>query len=143
MTIKKIQQLFTIHGIKPTPLRQDILLILFESHKPLGAYDILNKLKKKRPNAEPPTVYRVLDFLIENNIIHRVDAQNTYVCCAHWADGHVSHKTILLSCNRCTRSFEYKDKNIFDSLSIFAKQNNLFLDDDLIKIRGFCSRCAE
>jgi len=142
MSIKKINQLLEKKGIMPTPLRQDILSLLIESHTPLGAYDLLNKLKKKRPNAEPPTVYRVLDFFIEKKIIHRIDTHNTYVCCAHLDDLHTSHQTILLVCNRCSKSFEYKDQLIFNSLSSFAKKNKLCLDDDLIKLNGFCSRCS-
>jgi Fur family zinc uptake transcriptional regulator len=141
MTVKKINFLLEAKGIKSTSLRQDILLILLNSQKPLGAYDILNILKKKRPNAEPPTVYRVLDFLIENKIIHRIDTQNTYVCCEHLTDTHSPHNTILLLCNHCSKSFEYKDKNIFDSLTVFATQNRLHLDDGLIKINGLCARC--
>ena len=56
-----------------TPLRQDILDILRANNKPLGAYEILEKLKHKRPNAEPPTVYRVLDFLIDSKCVHRIE----------------------------------------------------------------------
>ncbi len=123
-----------------TPLRQDILAILRSNSKPLGAYDILNRLKKKRPNAEPPTVYRVLDFLITAKFIHRIEAQNTYVCCSHPSDED-SHKTLLFLCKNCDKSFEFEDKIIFDSINKFSKKYKLEVDDALIEIKGLCQDC--
>jgi len=141
MKIKQLNELLEKNEITLTPLRQDILSILLSSIKPLGAYDILNKLKKKRPKAEPPTVYRVLDFLIEAKVIHRIEAQNTYVCCQHLTDNLSAHQAILVLCHKCSKSYEYEDKNIFESLANFAKNNKLRLDDGLIEMEGLCTNC--
>jgi len=137
-----LETLLADKSVTLTPLRQDILSILAANHKPMGAYDILNKLKKKRPNAEPPTVYRVLEFLIEAKMIHRIEAQNAYVCCAHLSQDKNLHKTILLICKNCNKSFEFEDKNIFDAINKFAKKNSVEIDDTLIEMKGLCENCA-
>jgi Fur family zinc uptake transcriptional regulator len=124
-----------------TPLRQDILSILAAHDGPMGAYDILNKLRKKRPNAEPPTVYRVLDFLIETKLIHRVEAQNTYIFCSHISDNNTLHKAILLICKICHKTSELEDKSIFDAMTTFARKNKLEIDDALIEMKGVCKNC--
>ncbi|MHB1948039.1 MAG: Fur family transcriptional regulator [Gammaproteobacteria bacterium] len=127
--------------IKLTPLRQDVLTILRANKKPMGAYDILNKLKRKRPNAEPPTVYRVLDRLVEAKVIHRIEAQNAYVTCSHSADDASQHKAILFLCKSCAKSYEYEEVNIFNSISQFADKHALEVDDALIELKGLCQTC--
>ena len=124
-----------------TPLRQDILAILRASHRPLGAYEILNKLKRKRPNAEPPTVYRVLQFLIEAHIVHRAESVNGYVCCSHLTEDKALHKAILLLCTHCNKSFEFEDHHLFDSLNKFSKKQSIAIDDALIEVKGTCQSC--
>jgi len=45
--------------------------------KPVGAYEIMDHLAKlKGRTIAPPTVYRALDFLIENGLIHRIERMN-------------------------------------------------------------------
>ncbi len=135
-----INKLLADRDITLTSLRQEILVILALSNKPMGAYDILNQLKKKRPNAQPPTVYRVLNFFLEVKLIHRIEAQNAYVCCSH-ASGQASHKAILLLCQTCGKGFEFEDKAIFESIAKFSKKNSIALDDTLIQMNGICQNC--
>jgi Fur family zinc uptake transcriptional regulator len=130
------------HNVKLTDLRKDIFSILYNKNKPLGAYDVLKELKKKRPNAEPPTVYRVLDFLVESKLIHRIDSKNTYVCCSHLESNVEQHHTVLLSCKSCNDSFELTDENIAQSIQMFAKKNKLQIDNMPIEIKGTCQSCV-
>ena len=98
--------------IKITPLRRDVLSILSKARNPLSAYDVLEKLKKIRQGAEPPTVYRVLNFLEEAKMVHRIESQKTYVCCSQQASHGTQHETVLLFCRKCKKSFEYEGKEI-------------------------------
>lgn len=129
--------------IKLTELRKDILSILYRKKKPMGAYEILAALKKKRPNAEPPTVYRVLEFLVDAKLVHRVESQNSYVCCSSLLKEKSQHKAILLYCKKCHQSFEFEDKSIFISIDTFAKKHKLDIDDALIEIKGVCESCCK
>lgn len=136
-----LSQFCSNRDITLTPLRQDILEIIYSDKHPLGAYDILNKLKTKRPNAEPPTVYRVLEFLIQAKLIHRIESQNTYVSCSHLSESEQLHLAILLFCKKCRNSFEFEDKNIVKSLKKLAENNSLEIDSSVIEIQGTCKKC--
>lgn len=53
-------------GLRLTALRRRVLELVWQSHKPLGAYDILAVLSEQDGRrAAPPTVYRALDFLLK------------------------------------------------------------------------------
>lgn len=136
-----INHLCENQNIKLTQLRKDIISILYSKNKPMGAYDILEKLKKKRTSAEPPTVYRVLNYLVEKKIIHRIESQSTYVCCSHLTKDLSHHQAILLFCKLCQQCYEYENEDVFNSITKFAKQNNLKIDDSLIEINGICQTC--
>ncbi len=137
----KLHTLLADVNFTVTPLRKDIIDILSKSSKPLGAYDILKKLRKKRPNAEPPTVYRVLDFLIETKVIHRIETKNTYIFCSHLSHDEPLHQALLLSCKKCQNSYELEDKKIFDAIQQFSKKNRIKIDDTLIEMNGVCRKC--
>lgn len=130
-----------LKNIKLTALRKDILYILFKKNKPMGAYDILEKLKKKRNSAEPPTVYRVLKWLVDAKLVHRIESQNRYVFCSRFDDKQVLHKTILISCGNCHKSYEFEDPAISHSIEKFIEKHKIEVDDTLIEMRGFCTEC--
>ena len=54
---------------------------MWGGHKPLGAYDILDTLKRERVGAAPPTVYRALAFLLQQGLVHRIESRNAFVGC--------------------------------------------------------------
>lgn len=139
---KKLLNNILMHkNIKLTQLRKDVLTILYEKNQPMGAYTILEKLKKKRVNAEPPTVYRVLKFLSEEKLVHRIESKNTYVCCSGLMEEVTEHKAILLLCKKCHKSYEFKDRNVFLSIIKFANKHHLDIDDSLIEMTGTCQQC--
>jgi Fur family zinc uptake transcriptional regulator len=71
-------------GLRLTALRRRVLELVWQSHKPLGAYDILAVLSEQDGRrAAPPTVYRALDFLLENGLVHRISSLNAFVGCVH------------------------------------------------------------
>ena len=124
-----------------TPLRKEILTILYNKKMPIRAYDILSILKKSYPATEPPSVYRVLNFFIEKNLIHRIDSQNSYVYCASWMERQLTHKTILLLCTKCNKITEYIDSNFHAFLSRFSDKKKIQIEDSLIELKGVCATC--
>ena len=53
------------NGTKLTPIRQTVLELIWQSHKPIKAYDLLAQLSSSDHVEKPPTVYRALEFLLE------------------------------------------------------------------------------
>ena len=59
-------------GLRMTPVRRRVLELVWQNHKPTGAYDLLAQLSEEGFNSAPPTVYRALDFLLELGVVHRI-----------------------------------------------------------------------
>ena len=83
---------------KFTPIRRHVLQALLSSHRPLGAYEVIDELAKSMPRPAPITVYRALDFLIENGLVHRIESRNAYLACAH--DHDAAAMVAFLICER-------------------------------------------
>ena len=71
---------------KFTPIRRQVLQALLSSHRPLGAYEVIDELAKSMPRPAPITVYRALDFLMTNGLVHRIESRNAYLACVHSHD---------------------------------------------------------
>ena len=78
--LERAEALCQTRGVQLTPLRRDVLRLVLEAEAPIGAYALLDQLKASRAKAAPPTVYRALDFLLEQGLIHRLERLN-----ASWA----------------------------------------------------------
>ena len=85
-------------GLRLTATRARVLEIVAEHHKPIGAYDILQRLAGERGRAAPPTVYRALAFLVEQGFVHRIDSLNAFVACF---DAEHRHDAGFLICQTC------------------------------------------
>ncbi|OYV54922.1 MAG: hypothetical protein B7X00_00950, partial [Legionella sp. 21-45-4] len=68
--------------ISLTSLRKAVLCCLWQSNKPLKAYEIVELLMVIKPNITPPTVYRVLDFFTQHGILHKIDPIQSYTLCS-------------------------------------------------------------
>src|SRR3979490_3492568 len=84
---------------KFTPIRRRVLQALLSSHRPLGAYEVIDELAKSMPRPAPITVYRALDFLMENGLVHRIESRNAFLACAH--DHEPTAMGAVLICDRC------------------------------------------
>lgn len=136
--LKKIQD---FDGLKMTALRQDLLDIFLRNQKPISAYDVLDKLKQKRPNAQPPTVYRVIEYFVQKKIIHRVETGNKYVCCSQLQSGNAEHHGVLFLCQKCGAMNELADEMLLPFLKDFSVRHDVQLDEAPIELKGLCVNC--
>ncbi len=77
------ERICAARGQKFTPIRRQVLGALLASHRPLGAYEVIDALARTMPRPAPITVYRALDFLMENGLVHRIESRNAFLACAH------------------------------------------------------------
>ncbi|MGZ8196385.1 MAG: transcriptional repressor, partial [Methylosarcina sp.] len=73
------EHLCVVRGVQLTPIRHQVLSLIWESHKAVKAYELLDRLKPLKNAAKPATIYRALDFLIEQGLIHRIESLNAFV----------------------------------------------------------------
>lgn len=125
-------------GARLTPIRQRVLELVWRSHKPVGAYALLDEIKPEHKSAAPPTVYRALDFLMEQGLVHRIQSLNAYVGCS--TPDHL-HKSIFLICNDCGDALEIEDETVAESINEFATGLGFQLDSQSVEAAGLCPGC--
>jgi Fur family transcriptional regulator, zinc uptake regulator len=81
--IRQVERHCKEQGLRLTPTRRRVLEMVLAADGPVKAYDLLDQLKAEQPGAAPPTVYRALEFLLENHFIHRLETLNAFVSCFH------------------------------------------------------------
>jgi Fur family zinc uptake transcriptional regulator len=130
------------HGhIKLTPSRQLVLDKLCAAGRPVGAYEMIDILAAetgKRP--APVSVYRALDFLLENGLVHRLASRNAYMACAH-QHGR-SAPVAFLICEKCGRVTEATSPEIDEGLDRLAQDSGFVAQAQVVEITGRCKDCA-
>jgi len=122
-----------------TNQRKIVLSIMLQAEKAMSAYDLLDLLKQEEPKAKPPTIYRALDFLLQQGFIHKVESSNSYIICPHFS--HPNHISILFICDNCKQILEKNSDEIENHLAQLAKQNQFAVKHSIIEIHGFCPSC--
>src|SRR3546814_5787173 len=74
--LRTAESLCVQRGKRLTPIRRKVLEILLAQHRSAKAYELLDLIRPVQPGAAPPTVYRALDFLVDEGLVHRLDAIN-------------------------------------------------------------------
>ncbi|NQV56634.1 MAG: hypothetical protein HQ503_12310, partial [Rhodospirillales bacterium] len=59
--LRNAEQVCGTEGVRLTALRRRVLELVWQNHRPVGAYALLGQLKREHGAAAPPTVYRALD----------------------------------------------------------------------------------
>lgn len=126
-------------GAKLTPIRRQVLELVWQSHKPVGAYDLLAQLGKDGQKIAPPTVYRALDFLIEQGLVHRVESLNAFIGCAE--PGHALQQEIFI-CRSCGTAQEINDPELGHRIHQDAKALGFKVERQTIEVVGLCRSCA-
>jgi Fur family zinc uptake transcriptional regulator len=126
---------------KFTPLRRQVLQALLSSHRPLGAYEVIEELAKGAPRPAPITVYRALDFLMGNGLVHRIESRNAYLACAH--DHDSAALVAFLICERCGAVGEIPAAPIAESLKLAAGASGFAPKLSVVEITGTCAHCQQ
>jgi Fur family zinc uptake transcriptional regulator len=116
-----------------------VLETLYSSHKPLGAYELADMLSPNARRMAPITVYRALDFLIEQGLAHRLASQNAYIATIHGDSGQEA--TAFLICEECRDVNEVASPEFGGSLSGLLYQAGFKAHAKVLEITGRCFRC--
>lgn len=130
-----------VAGLNLTPGRRSVLDMLCAAGKPLGAYEMIDRLVDedgRRP--APISVYRALDYLVENGLVHRLATRNAFLACAHRHKG--SDPTVFLICETCGRVEETASDSVGRGLGALASSFNFQPHAQVIEVSGVCGACA-
>ena len=124
-----------------TPIRRQVLEVLLESHNPLGAYEIMDRAAANGTRPAPITIYRALDFLRDNGLVHRIESRNAFVACVN---NHASGDLVVfLLCEHCGAVGEAPSAAVADQLKAAARAAGFTPKAPVIEISGVCAHCRE
>ena len=125
-------------GLRFTDLRREVFRLIWLSHVPAKAYDILEGLKGKEWSAKPPTVYRALDFLLETGLVHKLDSINAYIGRSHPRDHNGCY---FLICTDCNEAKECCSTELADAIELAWNKNSFRPKKIMLEVFGQCSAC--
>jgi Fur family zinc uptake transcriptional regulator len=138
LALSKADATCSASGLRLTPLRRRVLELVWGSHTPVKAYDLLSTLGKERNQAAPPTVYRALDFLLEAGLVHRIASLNAFVGCGEPGAGHSGQ---FLICTACGTVAELDEPALTRTIAASAERLGFEVRRETVEIAGLCAGC--
>jgi Fur family transcriptional regulator, zinc uptake regulator len=122
-----------------TPMRRQVLAALLASHSPLGAYELIDRLAAQGSRPAPITIYRALDFLREQGLVHRIESRNAFIACVH---NHESgDPVVFLICEKCGAVGEAAGAAVADTIKSASRAAGFTPKSQVIEISGVCAHC--
>lgn len=125
-------------GARLTPVRRRTLEILLESHRAMGAYEVLERLGAEGFGRQPPVAYRALDFLVDQGFAHRIRRLNAFTACMHPGEAH--HAAFLI-CRVCDAVAEAPAGAARVALEAAAGALGFAVERSNIEALGTCPAC--
>ena len=138
--ISTASELCQRRGVRLTELRRQVLELVWRSHAPQGAYSLLETLLRLGRPAAPPTVYRALDFLLEQGLVHRIESLNAFVGCTAPGTLHAGHFFI---CSGCGSAAEVDNRRIGAAVRAGAAEAGFRVERETIELMGLCPDCQD
>lgn len=136
----KAEKICAQKGARLTRIRRSVLASIWESHAPVGAYDILERLNARGRRTAPITVYRALDFLMSCSLVHRLVSMSAYTGCGIPGQPHGAH---FLICTDCGSAVELHNLGIDRAILQGAKEAGFSVKAPVVEIQGQCLECQE
>ncbi|KPC53370.1 Fur family transcriptional regulator [Amantichitinum ursilacus] len=128
------------HGTRLTPIRRQVLQRVADQPGYCKAYDLLEQLRPEIASLTPPTIYRALEFLETEGLVHRLDVVNGYVACQQHDHGA---QTLFLICPCCGKVAEARSE---DSGYFFRKllaDNGFGEAPPHLEVKALCGACQK
>lgn len=132
-------------GIRFTERRKQVLSVLIKADVALSAYEIAERCNADSDSNMPAmSVYRILDLFQEQNLIHKLDIANKYVCCSHISCSHEHSKSQFLICGSCRHVQEINlSEDAVKALQTAASSAGFSAISPQLEIKGRCTQCEQ
>jgi Fur family peroxide stress response transcriptional regulator len=130
----ELRDLISAKGIKVTPQRMRVLEAIYKLNNHPTAENILDYIRKNDPNIGSGTVYKVLETLVENNLIKKVKTEKDVMRYDGILENH--HH---LYCIQCDYIEDYNNEKLDKLLSDFFEENkidNFKIEDIKVSVTG-------
>lgn len=137
--MQRARSLCEQHKVRLTPIRENVLRLLWQSHRPLGAYEIIEQLSDAgEKSVKPPTVYRAIDFLLEQGLAHRLATLNAYIGCPFPGN---PHRFAVFVCQACGSAAESSFEAIDNAIGAAAARADFEVHGQAVEVTGLCPQC--
>lgn len=127
-------------GLRMTSGRRRVLEILLREHRALGAYEILDLLRRDDTRVRPPIAYRALDFLTEHGFAHKIERLSAFVACNHPEEHHSPAFMICRMCHAVDEAHFSAAKGAFGAK---ARAKGFQIETTMVEAEGICPNCAD
>ena len=131
-------------GTQLTEKRKLVLSGLLQSERALSAYELVDYCKDNFNESMPPmSVYRILEFLQKEQLVHKLEIANSYVACEHIACDHRHEVSQFLICTECRRVKEIAiSKSTLGALRRNVEAAGYFLVSPHLEMNCLCANCS-
>ena len=142
--IGKAHDMCAHSGGRLTEKRQRILELLVSSKVPMSAYEVADAYNEVADTSMPAmSVYRILDFLESEQLVHKLSSANKYVACSHITCDHAHEVPQFLICSSCQSVKEIGiAKTIIDELSKQVHHAVYTLTNSQLELQCLCKQCV-
>lgn len=134
--VREVEAKCAAARLQLTPVRRRVLEILLQGHQAIGAYDILDVLRREGLGSQPPVAYRALDFLVKHGFAHKIEKLNAFVACTHPGEDHAP---AFLICRDCNGVAEAQGARV--ALDESARETGFSIESTIIEFEGLCPNC--
>ena len=132
------------NGSRLTDKRKRVLTGLLKSQKALSAYELAESCRNEFNESVPPmSVYRILDFLESENLVHKLHLANKYIACSHISCDHAHEVPQFLICDECSNVQEIGiKKTLINTLKRNVQEAGYVLKSPQLELHCLCQDCA-
>ena len=139
--LTRVEGRFVADGERMTAPRRRVLELLLTAAEPVKAYDLIARYGTDGQAAKPPTVYRALEFLERQGVVHRIASISAYVACTAPSEAEgLNHAAAFLICDCCGATEEVPVVNL-DAVSQAAIKAGYRIERTTIEGHGRCAAC--
>jgi len=138
--LERAERVCRERGLRMTPIRRKALEALHGDHRPIGAYDLADRISPAGGRRLAPiSIYRALDFLVEQGFVHRLSSRNAFIACLH---GHGADDVVaFLICEACGGVDEDSSPAMKQAVGLVAQERRFAPSHQVVEIVGLCEHC--
>jgi len=142
--LERAEQNCNATGARLTDKRKRVLTGLLKSQKALSAYDLVDYWRTEFNESIPAmSVYRILEFLENENLVHKLHLANKYIACSHISCDHTHEVPQFLICDACGNVKEIGiKKSLIETLRKNVAQAGYLLKSPQLELHCLCQDCA-
>lgn len=131
------------HGTKLTDKRKLLLSGLIKSNQAMSAYELIDYCKVEfGENLPAMSVYRMLEFLEKEQLVHKLNLAKKFVACSHITCDHQHATAQFLICDSCQKVQEINiDKQVLREFEDSVTEAGYRLLSPQLEMSCICNDC--